>query len=794
MRWVDILRGKLPPVRWLASFSCSILAMNRSHCLACLIVLLFFNAPPANAQLVDAIRNLFRDPIEHAINEGLKPGGDLVREIDDLGYDYEITTEAQANAILRAVRRLPKNPDPDAYESAESAVIGLFESASEYSLAFDVLQQRGIPLLLELHKELLLEHQDPKLEIDRTEELLRILQVASMYMSKDGMELVLKTAHSGFGDEHYIWNGVFAQYDASHPYSEEFYDQMREKLPPREIAVRLLDSINQRGLDGEDFEHPFDSAQGIAALKEWLEDRESEGYQAAYSAAITLAFTNQNSRDALLGTAFEHPERSVKLEAAWAAAYCGDQRGVELLQKLCLDVHSSSLAQTYLEEVDLENKIPKEVAEPKFAAMAEFSGWLQHPNELGEVPDDVTVVDQRELTWFDSDEPRLFTVVSYRNKGESPLDEDDIGVGLVGSQTWCFFYTEIEQLPVEDVYAIHYTWEALNMGELAELDSIDNEIQAKLKAQWQGDALDKLAVIVAYQTNGLDYPESLVGCGKAELGGKPGWVVFDGVRSRWYSKAELPDVSTDLVLQMHLGRVKLGFPLDTKRVLKQPPERNLDSEFIIVEYEKLLVELAAATDFEKSELLSGWGSLAKHFESYVEAKSKVSGQAAKLVLADNFEKFFDEAISLDDVHAEGALESHSIFGEFLPKYAEQVGQDRPAKLKEIIAKLETFWTYPYQQLKLCSVELKMGLNAEAEKRLLKMVEEDQEMHASEMPRMLAEIWHQKGESAKAVSYLLEAIKECKAEIQEYPEDPEYQQDIRDEIKLHRDKIQEISAS
>ena len=39
-------------------------------------------------RVVDAIRNLFRDPIEHAINEGLKPGGDLAKEIEDLGYDY----------------------------------------------------------------------------------------------------------------------------------------------------------------------------------------------------------------------------------------------------------------------------------------------------------------------------------------------------------------------------------------------------------------------------------------------------------------------------------------------------------------------------------------------------------------------------------------------------------------------------------------------------------------------------------------------------------------------------------
>ena len=372
--------------------------------LAILIVPLLLQS--ANAQLVDSIRNLMRDPVVHAIEQGLKPGGDLAWEIQDLPLEYEVRSSAHAEAILRALKRMPLEPiaSRSASDTAESALCALIQDVEADSEAFQILAKRATPELLELYEALLREHQDPQKKIDRTDELCWILRATSQFMSREAMRLVAKVAQDGAFDDYEYWDMIFHPYDEAHPYADELYDLLRGKILEEPIAFGLLEAVNNRGEAGEEFEHPFDSSAGIATLKRWLSDTDSSRNDFAVASAQTLAFTDEARRDALLPVALEYPHSSVFLTAAAASASAGDDQGVRQLQKYCLDVDCSVQAMRLLTTLELADKIPDAAKEPRFAALALVS-FLKLDDEMGTPDYEFELLDQRALSWLGSEEP-----------------------------------------------------------------------------------------------------------------------------------------------------------------------------------------------------------------------------------------------------------------------------------------------------------------------------------------------------------------------------------------------------
>src|SRR6185295_10194261 len=116
-------------------------------------------------------------------------------------------------------------------------------------------------------------------------------------------------------------------------------------------------------------------------------------------------------------------------------------------------------ATAYLKELGRENVIPEESKRPDFEAKAEFAQWLAHPNELARFPDELEILDHRNLRWPTDGEVKHFWLIKYRVKDTTGLKTDDLGVGLVGSMTFCLFSYELEQRHPEDAYAIHCYWE-----------------------------------------------------------------------------------------------------------------------------------------------------------------------------------------------------------------------------------------------------------------------------------------------------------------------------------------------
>jgi len=266
--------------------------------------------------------------------------------------------------------------------------------------------------------------------------------------------LVIEAVRKGTLPDTYAWNAVFSAYDEEHPQTEHLMSTFAAEPPSNLCGVILLDAANQLALDDWEGKHPFDSEKGTACLRAWLEDPDPEKSGHAHSAALGAAFIHTKDRDALIALALKHPGQDVALEGAWADVRTGGKQGLELLKEACLRVHDSRRARDYLEELDHEGDIPKAALEPAFAAQAELSRWLQHPNELGTAPLSIEVYDHKKLFWPPTEDQREMWLIkfTYQFKDDAA---PKTGYGCIGSMTWSSFEEYAAPPSPDELYLNH---------------------------------------------------------------------------------------------------------------------------------------------------------------------------------------------------------------------------------------------------------------------------------------------------------------------------------------------------
>jgi hypothetical protein len=265
-------------------------------------------------------------------------------------------------------------------------------------------------------------------------------------------------------------------------------------------------------------------------------------------------------------------------------------------------------------------------------AKSEFGEWIS--GELNRMPDELEVLDHRELRWPPQRESEPFWIIKYRSSDPTGLEDDKVGCGVVGSVTTCLFSKRIEQRPPEDIYAIHCFWEMDQDGLLEEAGvAAASEEYAALLDEWNGPPLENPWILsVAGFAPELNEPQRIVALASATLNGQKGWAVLDGPRSEWYPADEQPlDAYDRLILRIHIGRQLLGFTdkPDRKKFL-QPEPRPRPPEQIIRAFEKLLDEARHGNLERQKELLNGvFGPISKHLESYSKALRQ-TGRAEKI--------------------------------------------------------------------------------------------------------------------------------------------------------------------
>lgn len=563
--------------------------------------------------------SFLKSRLKKAIERGLTTG-ELDEKLKELG-EVAIKSRTDAEAICWGLDQLD-NCEPKLMREHAYALAGLFQKIEGADCAaFEILQGQGIPVLLQIFDKIN-NARDPE-DLDT---LLFILKILGMYGTVDGTLKIVEAARQPLKPDGYMWSVILRSFTKGHPEKELLYSSLSDPLPSGFIAVSLLDAANAILIEGDSMAHPFDTGPGRERLREWLTATDPEQFSYAHSATSALPLIMHSERDSLLRLAMRHPDPGVRMKAAWASAKLGNEEGLQQLVEQCWDFRTAAVARRYLSDLGREDLIPQESTDRSFTALGEFAQWLAHPNELGEVPDELEIVDHRELRWPPEREPVPFWLIKFTVRDKTGLNEDSAECGLVGSIMFCFFSYKLAQRPPEDAYAVHCYWEMekRNLIEQSDVKKESPEYE-NLIQQWRGSPLANPQVLfVAELSPELNYAQRLVGLASGRLKGEEGWVVLDGERSEWYPRGEQPggvhSVYDSIILKIHVGRYLLGFTEkpDRKKYLL-PAEPPKSPEQIIAAYEKLLSEAQKAEGKKRQKAFRSYGKLGQHFDLYVDA-------------------------------------------------------------------------------------------------------------------------------------------------------------------------------
>jgi hypothetical protein len=501
-----------------------------------------------------------KTPLQLALQRGMEKGK-LAEEIRELG-DVVIKSRHDAEAICVVLTAIAegKRANGDGFKSELRAVAGLFQEIESAECgAFPILASRGTPLLQHSVESALVSADD-----SQADDILFVLKILAMYGTREGASMIVRLARQGFRSDDWLWSVIFGIFSKGHPMANFVFASLSNPLSRGFVAVALLDAANRFFIEGGELRHPFDSDEGAARLAAWIGDSNEEHFSYARSAVAALPFINHPRQSELLEAASRHSSPEVRLESAWAAAKLGKASGLQALAAMCLDVNFASQAREYLRELKRPDLVPAEASAPDFVAKAEFAQWLAHPNELGRPPDELDIYDQRMLRWPPEFEERPVWLWRYVVREKNGLDHDDIGIGMVGTVTFCFFSYDMEQRPPGDCYALHCFWEMERNGIVTHAVETNEVEYDGMLSQWTGAPLEGLRIEhVAELAAELRHPQKLVAVASGKRDGSAGWLILDGPNSRWYSAADfVSEERSQMILKIHVGRCLLGFPLD----------------------------------------------------------------------------------------------------------------------------------------------------------------------------------------------------------------------------------------
>lgn len=402
---------------------------------------------------------LFKSKLARTLVNWERNGGDLGQLLYER-QELRIEKAADARAICHALAspRLTQPGEGQPITTPLYALAGLFQQVASEE-AYRELRENGLPILRRLVRQEMAHASE-----EGSRDLLFVLKVLTLYKDPEDADLIIQAVRQPLAPEDFLWSLVFGEMNAENPGWERVCDGLRSPLPPGFIAVAYLDFVNAHAIRGALTEHPFASPEGVEKLREWLSDPDEERFGYAHSATAALPFIPEGPRTELLQVAGVHPDVGVRMEAAWAAARLGDPNGRRQLREWCLDPRYSRTACGYLEELGDREAIPAEATEPDFQAMAEMCEWLAHPNEFGRAPDEIVLYDKRELYWPPTDDTRPVWLFTYTYRPTEPDEELDLGIGMVGSDTFALFGENTAGLSPEDIYGLHCCWE-LQMNE-----------------------------------------------------------------------------------------------------------------------------------------------------------------------------------------------------------------------------------------------------------------------------------------------------------------------------------------
>jgi len=329
--------------------------------------------------------------VQKALAEALRDG-DFGRDtVRDLSIDSPKDARALADT-LRAARTF----DPSQCAKALDALCPLMQTVSDEATA-EAVYKEAMPQLEAICRTLMDKSRGEDESLSFLSPELWTVKIMAMYGYDAAAPIAAELIRRRHQPDMYGWTIALGAIQDESPAAQEICDALDGDLPDGFCLVSLLDMANKHAIAGSLERHPFDSDAGYARLESWLRDRDEANFSYAHSATAALPFIDAEARQRLFGLAMDHPDTGVQMEAAWASAKLGSDAGAAMLARFCENVHTAATAVQYLDELGRFDAAPPCVHEPDFVALAQMSQWLQHPNEFGRVPDNLELLDTREL-------------------------------------------------------------------------------------------------------------------------------------------------------------------------------------------------------------------------------------------------------------------------------------------------------------------------------------------------------------------------------------------------------------
>lgn len=386
-----------------------------------------FHAYCLKAKVSPELRLLLADLLE---------GGEGDSEVAD--RNPRIASEEDAIAVCAAFKQsLRENPQ------AARSISRLFRNVGSRE-AYRIFYHLGMPMVLDQVKAGVSKGEDDS-------EAMNDVPLLVSYGYEPAFSLIHRLSRAPATCDSIWWTLTFPGLNLKNEDSRRWVAQLGEELPEGGAAASFLEWANQAMIEGELERHPFDSAAGRKKLMEYASGTSEDEKESVANVAVALAFLS--SPEELFDVMARHPDPIVRVETSWAKAKRGDARGLEELVALTGDWRLRSRACRYLEELGRAALIPDAVRTPRETALGEMAEWLMHPQELNGMPDELEILDHRELHWPPSADRRSVTLLRWKQR-------DRQGVGMYGSVTWCFFFSkDMGEASVLDLYAKHCLWE-----------------------------------------------------------------------------------------------------------------------------------------------------------------------------------------------------------------------------------------------------------------------------------------------------------------------------------------------
>jgi hypothetical protein len=561
---------------------------------------MFGRKNPANHPLVQAFEAALRDG-----NHKFYPS--------DAGF--ELHQKADALAMTAVMQRIAGLDDAPLVLWAPLAASMLNQPIESNSTTLvKIILREGVPALLRIEERLRASSLDPG-----GEAWIRVLRALVITSSVEGGQRLLSAIAAVLHSSHHLWAFIFSDLRTSTIQREQLYEAYANNLPPAPFMPRFVSLGNAVCLKDSTARHPLDLPEAGSWFETWLRDPKTDE-DTVIDAAVSLSFLKQPWAGRLHEAAFNHSIRQVRLEAAWGFARSGSGRGIDALVAECRDFRSTLRAQAYLQELDLDDRIPTICQEAEFTAKGELSRWLDQPDSgYNCPPDSIETVWRTEALWPGQKSPAGLFVLTYRihDPWQILLPGRGFGVGIEGNPPrliWCRELTSEGHPCYEDMAAagIYMLFKDDRFKMVYWSDELEE--YAFLISQWNGAPLAeaKLSIVIVVDPPLPNFP-TLVGIVEAVLEGRTGWAVIESpappnAPPYWYA-AELRESDTihSDVLAGHLGRRLLGWPLrpEDYQGVRPAPVEPWPAKHLADRYEAMVDQAVLGSESQQYSLFQG---------------------------------------------------------------------------------------------------------------------------------------------------------------------------------------------